>query len=218
MTYPALSRWHRGDGRDASSHVQPRLVSFCMLHARPAATAQKGRDRHNGRSPLSFALAFGNNRWRRRGFALAVRRSVLCEGRDAKKRHRRCSQYSECFHQTILLRHVTNDDASLQRWLTHSKAIGAFATKPCAIFQQRGKSHPSQTQQVDRADFGSLVLLNQRIFQRATTRGAQHCLCHDPFTRRSSPCRHCFDRERGLTARKSVMKKKGQKNKKKGGQ
>ena len=131
-----------GAGRELGCTAASRFI----LHARPAATAQKEGDRHNGRSPLSFVLAFGNNRWRRRGFALAVRRSVLCEGRDAKKRHRCCSQYSECFHHTILLRHVTNDDASLQRRLTHSKAIGAFATKPCAIFQQRGKSHPSQTQ------------------------------------------------------------------------
>src|SRR5262249_31290692 len=39
------------------------------------------------------ALAFRNNRRRRRGFALAVRYSVgLCRGRDAKESHHRCSQ------------------------------------------------------------------------------------------------------------------------------
>ena len=50
----------------------------------------------------SLSLAFRNNWRRRRGFALAVRRSVLCEGRDAEESHRRCRQYSECFHGTLL--------------------------------------------------------------------------------------------------------------------
>jgi hypothetical protein len=26
----------------------------------------------------------------------------LCEGRDAEESHRRCRQYSECFHGTLL--------------------------------------------------------------------------------------------------------------------
>jgi len=114
-------------------------ASRFILHAWPAATAQKERDRHNGRSPLSFALAFGNNRWRRRGFALAVRRSVLCEGRDAKERHRRCGQYSECFHHIILLRHVTDDDASLQRWLTHQQSHRCFRHEALRDLPAKGK-------------------------------------------------------------------------------
>ena len=39
-------------------------------------------------------------------------------------------------------------------------------------------------------------------------------LCHDWFTPRSSACCHCFDWERGPTARKIVMKKKAKKKSK----
>jgi hypothetical protein len=56
--------------------------------------------------PHSLDLsAFGNNR--RGSFALAD--SVgLCRGRDAKERQRRCRQYSECFHGTLLCFVMTN--------------------------------------------------------------------------------------------------------------
>src|SRR5262249_20041545 len=54
---------------------------------------QKERDRHNGRSPQSPALAFGNNRRRGRSFALAVRCSVgLGMGRGANEGDRRWRQ------------------------------------------------------------------------------------------------------------------------------
>jgi hypothetical protein len=64
----------------------PELATFLF-----ASPAQNERDRHNGRSLQSLALTFGNNRWRR-GFALAVVRSGLCGGRDAKESKRRCRQ------------------------------------------------------------------------------------------------------------------------------
>jgi hypothetical protein len=53
----------------------------------------------------SFASTFGNNRWRRRGFALAVVRSTvsLCRGRDAKESHRQCRQKSNFLHESIPL-------------------------------------------------------------------------------------------------------------------
>jgi hypothetical protein len=64
-----------------------------LMSALPPIADIKERDRHNGRPPQSLALAFRNNRWRRWGFALAVRCSVgLCGGRDAKESQRRCRQ------------------------------------------------------------------------------------------------------------------------------
>ena len=54
-------------------------------------TKKKGTGTMAG--PPKACLAFRNNRWRRRRFALAVRCSVgLCRGRDAKESHRRCRQ------------------------------------------------------------------------------------------------------------------------------
>jgi hypothetical protein len=55
------------------------------LGQKQTSLPKKKRDRHNGRSPQSPALAFGNDR-RRRGLALAVVRSGLCGGRDAEER------------------------------------------------------------------------------------------------------------------------------------
>jgi hypothetical protein len=69
------------------------LGNVAPMSALPPIADIKERDRHNGRSPQSLALAFRNNRWRRWGFALAVRCSVgLCGGRDAKESQRRCRQ------------------------------------------------------------------------------------------------------------------------------
>jgi hypothetical protein len=64
-------------------------VSFYIQ--KQTSQPKKKRDRHNGRSPQSPALAFGNDR-RRRGLTLAVVRSGLRGGRDAEERQRRCRQ------------------------------------------------------------------------------------------------------------------------------
>src|SRR5215469_2052950 len=68
------------------------VVSMSALPPIADIPAQKERDRHNGRSPQSPALAFRNNRRRRRSFALAVRCVGLCGGRDTEERQRRCRQ------------------------------------------------------------------------------------------------------------------------------
>jgi hypothetical protein len=67
--------------------------SRISAHGLPGRSIPKRKGTGTMAGPPKIRLAFGNNRRRRRSFALAVRCSVgLCRGRDAKESHRHCRQ------------------------------------------------------------------------------------------------------------------------------